>query len=412
MWALLLDSDACNTPIYGGFGAALLLQKQRLETERRLHELERDQVEIAKRIDDVRAEDQKAKFHHATLPAIAARHGAIKHMRKVPRAEGTATPPSLLKKSHSLGSDFGAPAYRKLDFYVDKMTSILQKEQTDVTQFQVDRQVRFAQVQHTEGLEQFWRLFHASHKREVVAWLKARVFVDVNVPVRLIDSAQGRVEPNKELGLTPLMAACRCLCVEMVQELLEQGAVVHLATANGDTALHFIWKDWPLVAPGTTTSSLKDVAEMTVKAKNSFRILTALISHDVDVNAQNEFGETALHFCARLGLEDCVKLLLTRHADVHTRDRHGKNAIQYAQEHNRDTLYRILLHYDVIERTKAREDERKKYETLLKQGRGALTANWSQPHTHTFWDYALDIARMNSSLHLLFCTVSSREATG
>jgi hypothetical protein len=121
----------------------------------------------------------------------------------------------------------------------------------------------------------------------VVAWLNAHIFVDVNVPVRLIDASQGRVEPNKELGLTPLMAACRCLCVEMVQALLEQGAVVHLVTANRDTALHFIWKDWPLAAPSTTTSSsLKDVTEMAVKAKNSLRILTVLIAHDADVNAQ------------------------------------------------------------------------------------------------------------------------------
>lgn len=72
---------------------------------------------------------------------------------------------SPMKKSHSSGSEFGALAYRKLDFYVDKMTEVLKSEQESVKQAHIDRQVRFLDAQHLEGLKQFWTLFHASHKR-------------------------------------------------------------------------------------------------------------------------------------------------------------------------------------------------------------------------------------------------------
>lgn len=132
---------------------------------------------------------------------------------------------------------------------------------------------------------------------EVVAWLKAHSFVDVNVPVRLVVAAKKgdlssgsslRVVPDRELGLTPLMAACKCQCVEMVTELFEQGAIVHLATANGDTALHFLWREWLLPSTTTTISSnnVKGITELAVRAKSTFAILTALIAHKIDVNAQ------------------------------------------------------------------------------------------------------------------------------
>jgi ankyrin repeat protein len=73
---------------------------------------------------------------------------------------------------------------------------------------------------------------------EVIAWLKFHSFLDVNIPVRLVpqDSADNyAVIEDRTLGITPLMAACRSLCVDLVRCLLEHGAVVWLATANGDT---------------------------------------------------------------------------------------------------------------------------------------------------------------------------------
>lgn len=81
--------------------------------------------------------------------------------------------------------------------------------------------------------------------------------------------------------------------------------------------------------------------------------------------------------CARFGLEDCAKVLLAHRADVYAQDRHGKSAVAYAKENRHENLHRILLAHDAIERTRAREAERKGCEALLKQGRGVLSSTWS-----------------------------------
>lgn len=128
---------------------------------------------------------------------------------------------------------------------------------------------------------------HCGHS-EVVAWIKAHSFLDVNVPVTLAKSSSTspstllHFQPNKEIGVTPLMAACRAVHLELVQLLLDQGAVVHLATANGDTALHFLWKDWD----STHSDSMKGVTERIMNSAHARGIIAVLIAHRIDVNAQ------------------------------------------------------------------------------------------------------------------------------
>lgn len=131
---------------------------------------------------------------------------------------------------------------------------------------------------------------------EVVAWLRAHTFRDVNVPVRLVTDPMAsdttasalQVIPDRVFGLTPLMAACKCQCSDMVHALFEHGAVVHLVTANGDSALHFLWWQWLASGPeaANTSASMKAVVELSMRAESTLAILTALIDHGADVNAQ------------------------------------------------------------------------------------------------------------------------------
>ncbi|KAJ8578895.1 hypothetical protein ON010_g300 [Phytophthora cinnamomi] len=173
----------------------------------------------------------------------------------------------------------------KLEHYVGKLATHLKGEQEQVRRSEAERQIRLCEVQHREGMEQFWRLLHAVPKREVIAWLKFHSFSDVNVPVRLASKDKADeivVYEDRTLGLTPLMEACRALCVDLVQCLLDHGAVVWLATANGDTALHFLWRNWTLGAP----DSMKDVAALMLRSQHVQDILKILITQGCDVNAQ------------------------------------------------------------------------------------------------------------------------------
>lgn len=69
-----------------------------------------------------------------------------------------------MRTSLSLGSGIGR-AYRKLDFYSDKMASVLTTEEQSVAQAHAERQIRLIDVQHELGLQQFWTLVHSSHTR-------------------------------------------------------------------------------------------------------------------------------------------------------------------------------------------------------------------------------------------------------
>ncbi|KAG6597960.1 Ankyrin repeat domain-containing protein 1 [Phytophthora cinnamomi] len=71
----------------------------------------------------------------------------------------------------------------KLEHYVGKLATHLKGEQEQVRRSEAERQIRLCEVQHREGMEQFWRLLHAAPKREVIAWLKFHSFLDVNVPL-------------------------------------------------------------------------------------------------------------------------------------------------------------------------------------------------------------------------------------
>lgn len=93
---------------------------------------------------------------------------------------------------------------------------------------------------------------------------------------------------------------------------------------------------------------------------------------------QNIFGETALQHCACHGLQEGVQLLLVHGADVSLTDRHGHNAVYYAQKNGYDKIVCMLQTYNTIEKIRMEEDERRRVTTLLKEKRGALTSSWSE----------------------------------
>ncbi|KAL3671563.1 hypothetical protein V7S43_003481 [Phytophthora oleae] len=280
----------------------------------------------------------------------------------------------------------------KMDHYVSKLTTALKGEQEQVQRAEAERRIRLSEVHHREGMEQFWRLMHAAPTREVIAWLKFHSFLDVNIPVRLVPGGcadEITAYEDRTLGITPLMAACRSLCVELVRCLLDHGAVVWLATANGDTVLHFLWKNWTLGATG----SMREVATLILRNQHVQNILVDLLGQEVDVNAQNTFGETALQFCARYGLHDCAKLLLKHGADPFIRDRKGISAVEYAQDNHYDDLHQLLLHYNTVERVRVKEKQLHDITVLLSQKRGTLAATWSQKPGHFFTNLKVEQER-------------------
>lgn len=151
-------------------------------------------------------------------------------------------------------------------------------------------------------------------RSEVVAWLRSHEFVDVNVPVRVAKATGGNmfvVTFDRDFGITPLMAACSLLDVKMASCLLEHGSCVALRTGNGDTALHFVWKRWAAnESELTATASMKNVAELALKAQRVLEVLELLAAQGFDVNAQvRSYGalSTLYGFSVQLRVTECVR---------------------------------------------------------------------------------------------------------
>jgi len=56
-------------------------------------------------------------------------------------------------------------------------------------------------------------------------------------------------------------------------------------------------------------------------------IADVLLSHDADINAKDNEGQTPLHYAARQGQIQAVEWLLKHGADVNPRDKNGKTPL-------------------------------------------------------------------------------------
>ena len=114
--------------------------------------------------------------------------------------------------------------------------------------------------------------------------------------VRLLVKAGANPNTRIATGETPLMTCARSGSVDAVRVLLESGAEVNAKEpAQGQTAL------------------------MWATAERHAGVVKALIDGHADLQAHTREGFTALHFAAREGDQECVKLFLAAGMDLNTR---------------------------------------------------------------------------------------------
>ena len=70
--------------------------------------------------------------------------------------------------------------------------------------------------------------------------------------------------------------------------------------------------------------------------------LPALLDEGMDVNQQDEYGSTALHWAAQHGNVDMVNALLFRGADVRLKDNGGEDAVYLATDNGHSEIVRLL----------------------------------------------------------------------
>lgn len=118
---------------------------------------------------------------------------------------------------------------------------------------------------------------------------------------------------------TPLMEAAEAGHEEVVRRLLEHGAQINAANEYGETAL-------TLAADGGHTA-----------------VVSALLEWGADVNVVDEFGDTPLLNAAWGEHEDALLLLLRHRADPNVPNRVGQTAMTTALAFERRHILAILL---------------------------------------------------------------------
>jgi ankyrin repeat protein len=80
---------------------------------------------------------------------------------------------------------------------------------------------------------------------------------------------------------------------------------------------------------------------------NHYEILELLLKKDLDVNATNDEGKSALHFACAEGNDDIVYLLIQNGADINLLDNDSKSPIYYAIKGEFSEVIVELCNYNV-----------------------------------------------------------------
>jgi uncharacterized protein len=138
----------------------------------------------------------------------------------------------------------------------------------------------------------------------------------------------------------------------LVRTLVEKGADVNAAQADGTTALH-----WAAYRDDAETAALLVKAGANVNAANRFgvpplalastngnaAVVKLLLDGGADASATMKGGETVLMMAARSGSVEAVKALLVRGAKHDVRERRGQTALMWAASEGHAAVVRALI---------------------------------------------------------------------
>ena len=170
--------------------------------------------------------------------------------------------------------------------------------------------------------------------------------------IRALLKAGAEVNARNKTGGTALMYAALSGDASTVRLLLQNGAEINAAATNGWTALMIASVgDYESVIQALVESGadvnqvdvygwtplMRAIYEQRGSAAKALLAVPAL-----KVNAQNEYGATALHYAAAAGNVDLVRLLLKRGASERARDTAGHTPAMRATEMGHPELETLL----------------------------------------------------------------------
>jgi ankyrin repeat protein len=110
---------------------------------------------------------------------------------------------------------------------------------------------------------------------------------------------------------------------DVIKALLEAGADVHAATDDGTTPL--------MAAAGLGRATFDPGLKRGRRSVGAEEAVNVLLDAGARINDGNEADFTALHGAAFRGLNEVIKILVDRGADINARDFRGRTAYRIAE---------------------------------------------------------------------------------
>ena len=168
--------------------------------------------------------------------------------------------------------------------------------------------------------------------------------------VKLLLEAGANLHAKNSSGETALHVAAAGGYGNIVSKLLEKGADVAGTDNQGRTALFFAIQQghYDTAEQLISANAAKDIVDvngnnllMSAAESSNLKLIQLMLNQGLDVNAENNNGETAFHYA--LNNDDAVKLLLEAGADINKADKQGYTPLMKAVSLCRPEVVKLLL---------------------------------------------------------------------
>nr|WP_253308677.1 ankyrin repeat domain-containing protein [Rickettsia endosymbiont of Ceutorhynchus assimilis] len=170
--------------------------------------------------------------------------------------------------------------------------------------------------------------------------------------VKLLLDHGVKVDATTTDGFTALHYAAKNKHIAVIQVLLKKEADINIADNDGYTPAHYLKYLEYLKLEGLNidhlnlNTDINNVNNICLAAQNGdILAVNYLLTKNTDVNTPDHMKNTALHYAAREGHDDIVKLLLDHGAKVDAKTSKNWTALHFAAKNGYDNVVEILLDY-------------------------------------------------------------------